>query len=160
MSFFELSESDLNDGTAVFSDGDTATLVISSVAKKEIKGILSIIIESIVTDGKNAGLKYPQFFRLTTSGGKKSLGIFLRAFLTPSELASMQDPNALINRRYTASFIKNGEYVNIRGIKAVNDVPESIASQPVNKVETPSQPTHSVADVTPITGGITKDLFK
>jgi len=140
MGFFDLDEKDLSDGKAVFNDGETADLVIGSVQKKDINNIPMVIIESIVVTGKNAGLKYPQFFRMNSDGGKKALGIFLTVFMTPAEAQAMQDPSALINKRYSAKFIERDGYVNMRGVQAVSDVPAEIAVAPAPIVAETAHP--------------------
>ena len=128
--FFGITEDDLKDGKASFNAGDVAEMIISSVVRKNIKGNDTIIFECIVTQGgSNVGLKYSEFFRIGSTGGKKALAIFLTSFLSAQEAAQMQDPNVLINRKFTCAFVADGQYVNMRQVKAVNDVPQGLPAQ-------------------------------
>lgn len=151
MSFFGVTEQDLQDGKAKFSGGETPTLAIASIIKKVIKGNDTIIVECVVMDGTQAGLKYSEFFRTGSSGGKTALGIFLTAFMTAKEAAAMTDPNVLLNKKFSCEFVSDGQYVNMRKVRAVSDVPQAMA-QPQQQemyaapVAAPTAPVAAQAD--------------
>lgn len=133
MSLFDLTEADLNDGKATFNDGDTATLTIAGVAKKIINDNPNALIECVVLDGANAGLKHTIWFSLGSNGGKKALGIFLTSFMTATEAANMSDPNVLINRQFTCKFV--GAYKNVRNVKELSQVPQMAAAPVAQQVQ-------------------------
>lgn len=136
MGFFDLTTEDLSDGKAKFNDGDTATLIISAVTKKVINDAPKIIVECIVADGPQVGLKHAEWFSISTAGGKKALGIFLTSFMTAVEAQAMEDPSALINRKFSVKF--QGDFKNMRNIKAISDVPvmePAPVQQPVQQAQ-------------------------
>ena len=144
MGFFDLTQEDLQDGKAKWNGGETPTLTIASVQKKDVKGTEMIIIESIVVDGTQIGMKEVDFYRPKVKGSMKALGIFLTAFMTAQEAQDCPDPSVLINRKWSCTMVKNGEYVNARYVKSVSDVPTAIA-QPTAAVAQPVAPATAVA---------------
>lgn len=158
--FFGITESDLKDGKAKFNGGDVAEMVISSIVKKEIKGNPTIIVECVVTQGgTNVGLKYAEFFRPSSDGGRKALGIFLTSFMSAQEAAAMQDPNVLINRKFSCKFVADGQYVNMRSVQSVSDVPAGMGtgtSVPPQPQTAPQAQVNAMAPDTPV---LSKSLF-
>ena len=155
MSFFEITEQDLQDGKAKFNGGETPTMTIASIQKKDIKGNNTIIIECVVLDGANAGLKYSEFFRIGSDGGKKALGIFLTAFMTAKEAAAMTDPNVLVNKQFSSEFVSDGKYVNMRKVKAISNVPAGMGT-PTEAAATPQS--EAIGQPVP-QAGLSKGLF-
>lgn len=163
MSFFGITENDLNDGKATFNGGDKVEMTIASVVKKVIKENDTIIVECVVTQGPGVGLKYSEFFRIGTAGGKRALGIFLTSFMSAAEAAAMQDPNVLINKKFTCEFVADGAYVNMRKVRMVDAVPTGMAAAPVQQEmytgQTQGVPTPQSAAIGEPAPALSKSLF-
>ena len=158
--FFEITEQDLNDGKANFNAGDRAEFMIASIVKKVIKEQPKIIFECVVLSGPQAGMKYSEFFSVGSSGGKKALGVFLKTFMTAKEASQLQDPNVLINKKFTAEFYDKDGRVNMRNTREINDTPQGLAQPAVNAVGTaPTAQTAAIAPEQSVPTGLSKSIF-
>lgn len=166
--FFELDATDLDDGKAKFSNGDTATMKVSKVAKKDVKGAQNIIITSVVTNSSNPlnlGKEHTEFYNMTNEYRKKTLGWFLVAFFSPAEVAAMGDANAVIGRSFSCSFTEYNGYVNMdaKSVRQVSEAPQFAAQQPVAQPAQPVQqvvqPVAQPVQETQPQGGLTTNIF-
>lgn len=158
MGFFDLTETDLQDGKAKFSNGDSAVLQITKVVKKEVNDKMKIIVETVVMDGANTGMKHSLWFSVGSEGGRKALGIFLTAFMSAADAATMDDPNVLINRKFSTKFVDNNGFLSERYIKEVSDVPAGIPAAPAAPVAQPVPAAPAQTEVAP-QPTINKSLF-
>lgn len=147
-SFFELTKEDMVDVGPQWQGGETPTFIIAAIEKKVVNDSTKVLVESVVLDGENIGKKYTQWFSIDSTGGRKALGIFITAFMSAEEAASLTDPSVLINRKWTCVMVANDyngkTYINPRYIKAISDVPAGI-QQPA-----PTQPALNTTVAQPV----------
>lgn len=152
--FFGITEQDLADGKAKFNNGDTAEMTIAAVSKKDINNRPKIILDCVVTNGNNAGLKYSEFFGLDSEGGRKALGAFLTSFMSAKEAATLQDPNVLVNKKFSCKFEESNGYVNMRNVRQVTNVPAGMGNA------APSAPAAQTAAIQPEQQSVSPELSK
>jgi hypothetical protein len=103
---------------------------IKRIAKKDVKGKPTIIVDNIVVEGDQTGKDYSMFYAMENAGARKALSIFLTTFMSAQEAAALSDPNVLIGKKFSCTMIETNGYLNPRYFKEESDVPAGLQVQP------------------------------
>ena len=150
--FFELTSDDLAQTSsfekATFNNGDKPVMKIKRIAKKDVKGRPTIIVDNIVVEGEQTGKDYSMFYAMENAGARKALSIFLTTFMSAQEAAALTDPNSLIGKKFSCTMVETNGYLNPRYFKEESDVPAGLQVTPQQAASATPEPNAQTVDTT------------